>query len=254
MKLRVLGCSGGIGGGLRTTALLFDDDILIDGGTGVGDLTLEELRRIDHVFITHSHLDHVACIPFLLDSVGALRERPITLYASNETIATLRAHLFNWKLWPDFSVIPNACAPIMRFQPIALGEVVRLGARTLRSLPACHVVPAVGYHVDSGTGSLVFTGDTGPCEARWEAINRIGNLRYLIVETAFSNAEGALAAASKHLTPDLLVQELAHLHARPEIYITHLKPVDGRSTMQEVSRVAAAWMPRMLEHGQVLEF
>ncbi len=254
MKLRVLGCSGSIGGGLRTTAFLLDDDILIDGGTGVGDLTLEELRRIDHVFVTHSHLDHVACIPFLLDTVGALRERPVTLHASDETIATLRAHLFNWKLWPDFSVIPNASAPYMRFQPMALGEAVRLGSRIVRSLPVCHVVPAVGYHVDSGAGSLVFTGDTGPCEALWEAVNRIGNLRHLIVETAFSNAEGALAAASKHLTPDLLAQELSRLRVRPEIFITHLKPVDGASTMQEVGRVAAAWAPRMLEHGQVLEF
>jgi len=254
MKLRVLGCSGSIGGGLRTTAFLLDHDILIDGGTGVGDLTLEELRRIDHVFVTHSHLDHVACIPFLLDTVGALRERPLTLHASAETVDVLRAHLFNWKLWPDFSVIPAADAPYMRYRVMAPGEAVQIGGRTIRSLPANHVVPAVGYHIDSGRGSLVFTGDTGPCPPLWEAVNRIANLRYLIVETAFSNAEGALAGASKHLTPDLLAAELRSLAGRPEIFITHLKPVDGASTMQEVDRVAAAWAPRKLEHGQVLEF
>ena len=44
MKLRVLGCSGGIGGRhLRTTSLLVDNDILIDAGTGVGDVSLAEL-------------------------------------------------------------------------------------------------------------------------------------------------------------------------------------------------------------------
>ena len=48
MKLRVLGCSGGIGGReQRTTSLLVDHDILIDCGTGVGDLPLDELARID---------------------------------------------------------------------------------------------------------------------------------------------------------------------------------------------------------------
>jgi len=254
MKLRVLGCSGSIGGGLRTTAFLLDDDILIDGGTGVGDLTLDELRRIDHVFVTHSHLDHVACIPFLLDTVGALRDRPVTLHASTETIATLRAHLFNWKLWPDFAAIPTEQTPYLRYQPMTLGESVRLGSRTIRSLPANHVVPAVGYHLDSGSASLVFTGDTAPCDALWAAVNRIENLRYLIIETAFSNSEGALAGASKHLTPDLLAGELAKLERPAEIFISHLKPVDGASTMEEVRAVAAAWAPRMLEHAQVLEF
>lgn len=254
MKLRVLGCSGGIGGGLRTTAFLLDDDILIDGGTGVGDLTLEELRRIDHVFVTHSHLDHVACIPFLLDTVGALRDRPVTLHASTDTIATLRAHLFNWKLWPDFAAIPSEQAPYLRYHSMALGAPVRLGSRTIRSLPANHVVPAVGYHLDSGRASLVFTGDTAPCDALWAAVNRIDNLRYLIIETAFSNSEGALAAASKHLTPDLLAGELAKLQRQAEIFISHLKPVDGASTMEEVCAVAATWAPRMLEHAQVLEF
>ena len=67
MKLRILGCSGGIGGSLRTTSMLLDHDVLIDAGTGVGDLSLEEMSAIDHVFLTHSHLDHIVFIPFMLD-------------------------------------------------------------------------------------------------------------------------------------------------------------------------------------------
>ncbi|MBI1991107.1 MAG: 3',5'-cyclic-nucleotide phosphodiesterase, partial [Betaproteobacteria bacterium] len=43
MRLRILGCSGGIGRGLRTTSMLLDHDILIDAGTGVGDLSIDEL-------------------------------------------------------------------------------------------------------------------------------------------------------------------------------------------------------------------
>jgi phosphoribosyl 1,2-cyclic phosphodiesterase len=70
MKLKVLGCSGGIGGKLRTTSMLIDDDVLIDAGTGVGDLSIPELAAIDHVFVTHSHMDHIGSIPFLVDTVG----------------------------------------------------------------------------------------------------------------------------------------------------------------------------------------
>ena len=99
MKLRILGCSGGIGGDLRTTSMLLDHDVLIDAGTGVGDLSVAELTAIDHIFVTHSHMDHVASIPFLADTVGWMREKPITVYATRETLAILREHLFNWKLW-----------------------------------------------------------------------------------------------------------------------------------------------------------
>src|SRR4051794_30737819 len=93
MKIRVLGCSGGIGGKLRTTALLVDEDILLDAGTGVGDLSLESLAKVDHIFVTHSHLDHVACIPFLVDTVCWMRKQPIVVYGIRETLDILRAHL-----------------------------------------------------------------------------------------------------------------------------------------------------------------
>src|SRR5262245_7851069 len=96
MRLRVLGCSGSIGGRQnRTTSFLVDQDVLIDAGTGVGDLSLAELTMIDHIFITHSHLDHVDSIAFFLDSAGALRPQPVTVYATAPTIAILKKHLFN---------------------------------------------------------------------------------------------------------------------------------------------------------------
>jgi len=123
MKLKVLGCSGGIGGAQpRTTSFLLDDDILIDCGTGVGDLTLDELARIDHVFLTHAHLDHIAALPLMIDSVGELRQAPVQVHATPETIRILHSHIFNWLVWPDFSAIPDHHQPFMRFQPIHVGE------------------------------------------------------------------------------------------------------------------------------------
>ncbi len=253
-QLRVLGCSGGIGGSLRTTAFLLDHDILIDAGTGVGDLTLTELKQIDHIFITHAHLDHVACIPFLVDTVGAMREEPITVHATDETLAILRTHLFNWKLWPDFAEIPSAAAPYLRFEALHMGQRVTLRGRHIRPLPADHVVPAVGYHIDNGAASLVFSGDTTTCDALWDEVNRIENLRYLLIETAFSNAERDLAVVSKHLTPDMLARELAKLTRPARIFISHLKPGEGALTMEEIEAVAGAYGPRMLTNGQVLKF
>lgn len=253
MKLRILGCSGGIGRGLRTTSMLLDRDILIDAGTGVGDLSIDELCRIDHVFVTHSHLDHVTSIPMLVDTVGWMRSKPITVHAIEPTLEILRQHLFNWKLWPDFTQIPRAAEPYLRYRAVALGKTTELNGRKLTPLPANHVVPAVGYRIDSGRASLVFTGDTTTNDALWLEVNQIDNLRYLIIETAFCNEEKDLAIASKHLCPSLLAEELAKLRLEAEVYITHLKPGEIEVTMQEIQECAGAWKPRMLENDQVFD-
>jgi ribonuclease BN (tRNA processing enzyme) len=250
MKLRVLGCSGGIGGNLRTTSLLLDRDVLIDAGTGVGELSLTELTTIEHIFVTHSHLDHIACIPLLLDSVGFTRDRPLTIYATDETLEILKQHIFNWKIWPDFSVIPNAQHPVMRYQPIKLGETTILNGRKITAIPANHTVPAVGFHLDSGSASLVFSGDTTTNDALWEVVNQIENLRYLIIETAFPDIEKDLAILSKHLCPSLLGKELAKLKREAEIFITHLKPGDVESTMREIENFAGKSRIEMLLNNQ----
>lgn len=255
MRLRVLGCSGGIGGRhLRTTSFLVDNDILLDAGSGVGDLSLAELTRIDHVFVTHSHLDHVTSIPFLVDTVGGMRAKPITVHATAPTIEILRNHLFNWSIWPDFTEIPSAEAPFMRYEEVELGRTVSVDGRAFTPIPAVHTVPAIGYHLDSGEGSLVFTGDTGPNDELWKVVNRISNLKVLIIETAFSNKERQLAEVSKHLCPSMLADELAKLERRPEVWITHLKPGEIELTMEEVEAVAGNIRPRMLQNGQQFEF
>jgi len=255
VRLRVLGCSGGIGGRhLRTTSFLLDSDVLIDAGTGVGDLSLAELSLIDYIFLTHSHLDHVASIPFLVDTVGGMRTKPLTVYAQRATIEIMRNHLFNWAIWPDFSEIPSPEAPFLRYAEIEVGKTVSLSGRDITPIPARHTVPSVGYHLDSGNASLVFTGDTGPNDALWRVVNRIRNLKFLIIETAFSNKERHLAEISRHLCPQTLAEELAKLERNAEIFITHMKPGEIEPTMQEIEECAGAFRPRMLQNNLVLEF
>ena len=255
MRLRVLGCSGSIGGQQnRTTSFLLDDDILIDAGTGVGDLSLAELTLIDHIFVTHSHLDHVNSIAFFLDSVGALRPKPVTVYAMGLTIEILKKNLFNWDIWPDFTQIPTPEQPWLRYEEIEVGKVIALDGRKITVLPAIHTVPAVGYQLDSGKASLVFTGDTGPNDALWSVVNRIGNLKLLIIETAFSDKDRRIAELSKHLCPSMLGEELAKLERPAEVYITHLKPAEIELTMQEIDELSGKLRPRLLQNNHVFEF
>jgi ribonuclease BN (tRNA processing enzyme) len=254
MKLRVLGCSGGIGGNLHTTSFLLDHDILIDAGTGVGELSMDALTSVDHIFITHSHLDHICCLPLLLDSIAWARKFPLTVYATEETLDILKRHIFNWMIWPDFSRIPDVQHPIMRYQAISLGEEIDLQGRKITAVPANHTVPAVGYHLDSGQGSLVFSGDTHANDKLWEVVNQIKNLRYLIMETAFSNGEKEVATLSKHLCPGLLADELAKYNGDAEVFITHLKPEEGELIMFEIASCLSGRNIKMLVNNQEVMF
>ncbi len=258
MKVRVLGCSGGIGGHhLRTTAMLVDHDILIDAGTGVGELSLDELVLIDHVFITHSHLDHIAALPLLIDTVGDRREGPVIVHATEATLEILKSHIFNWAIWPDFSEIAIRADAVMQYRAIEVGQKTHLGGRTIAAVPAVHTVSAVGYHLDSGAGSLVFTGDTTSNDELWPLLNAIDNLRYLIIETAFSNEEAALATLSRHLCPTPLHAGLTKLERDAEVYITHLKSGQVERIMREINACEALggrFKPHMLQNNQVFEF
>ncbi|THF63720.1 3',5'-cyclic-nucleotide phosphodiesterase [Pseudothauera nasutitermitis] len=255
MKLKVLGCSGGIGGpASRTTSFLVDDDILVDCGTGAGDLALDALRAIDHVFLTHAHMDHIASIPLMVDSVGEARRFPLTVYGTPETIRILRSHIFNWLVWPDFTAIPNRHRPFLRFQTIKVGETVRLGERALTALPVHHTVPAVGYCLDSGAGQLVYTGDTTYSKALIEAINTCTRLRHLVVETAFPDEQHGLALVSRHLCPNLLGMMLDELTVSPQVHISHLKPGVGERIMAQVAAYPGRLRASALEQGQTLEF
>ncbi|MDO9216382.1 MAG: 3',5'-cyclic-nucleotide phosphodiesterase, partial [Lacisediminimonas sp.] len=167
MNVRVLGCSGAIARDCRTTSFLLDHDLLVDAGTGVGDLTLDEMAGIDHVLLTHSHLDHVAALPLMVDAVAARRSAPLQVHALQATIDALKAHIFNNVIWPDFSALPTCTAPFIQFHALALGQTLQLAGKQIEVLPAVHTVPAVGYAVTAGQGYWVFTGDTERNPALW---------------------------------------------------------------------------------------
>ena len=256
MKIRVLGCSGSIAAGSRTTSFLVDQDILIDAGTGVGDLTLDELARIEHICISHSHLDHVLSIGLLADSVLRLREAatrpPIRIHALPQTIAALRQHIFNGVIWPDFTRLPSPAHPVLAFEPFAIGDVLNLDGRRIEVLSAAHTVPAVGFAVLHDGGAWVYTGDTGPNPELWERLRGLP-VSHLIIETAFGDEEHALAQISRHLCPSMLGTELGKLEGSVDVRITHIKPGEVEAVMAEIGALGSRHRIFALTTGQVIE-
>lgn len=257
MQIRVLGCSGSIAAANRTTSFLLDDDVLIDAGTGVGDLSLDEMVQIDHILVTHSHLDHVLSIGLLADSVARRRvgRRAIRVHALPATLEALRTHIFNGVIWPDFTRLPSAEHPILEFVPFSIGESLVLGARRAEVLPAEHTVPAVGFAITGPAptrGAWVFTGDTGPNPALWRRLTGM-SIAHLVIETAFGDDEQQLARISSHLCPTTLAKELARLEGEVSVHITHIKPGEVNAVMGQIEALPIQHTCSALASGQVFE-
>ena len=254
MRIRTLGCSGGIGAGSRTSAMLVDNDVLIDAGTGIGDLALAELHAIRHVFLTHAHLDHIAGLPMLVDAnYEDDFEVPVTVYARTETLEAIRAHLFNDVIWPDFAKIPNPDNPILRFRVCNPGDRVTIGHRNFDAVDVSHSVPSLGYTVQNSGGAFAVSGDTKTNETLWPALNACDDLRALVIEVSFPDELEALANTAGHYTPKTMCADLDRLEHEPEIWLTGMKPGEEARILRQVIDAAPERNIRMLARGTVID-
>lgn len=216
---------------------MIDDKLLLDAGTIGSKLSVREQSAIKHILITHSHLDHIKGIPFLADNIIMTSgKQSVTLYGIRETLDSLRKNLLNDKIWPDFTKISASIEPVLKLRQITPGKTFRVGEYAIRAYRVNHTVPAVGYVVrdDKGT-TLLYTGDTGPTDEIWKTR---GMLNAIIIEVSFPNAMEALARKTGHMTPAMLVAELAKMKTLPRrIFITHPKPQYIKQIRKEIARL-----------------
>ncbi len=255
MKIKILGCSGGIGGSRRTTSMLLADNILIDCGTGVLDLEIAELAKIRHVFLTHTHLDHLLSLPLMLDTVQEEAElHPLQLYLTKESDQIIREHLFNWKLWPDFFNLGESEPSVLQSNLHKECDVIQMQECELQMLPAKHSVPAVGYLVRTiAGGSLAFSGDCCTNDDLWETLNQEPSLDHLIVECSYADDEQELSVKAKHYCSSSLAEDLKKLEHQPEVYLTHLKPGAEEKIVAEVQQLVPNRSIKALHNGQQFE-
>lgn len=254
MRITVLGCSGGIGNGSRTSALLIDDDVLLDAGTGIGELTLDRLKSIRHVFLTHCHLDHVAGLPMLIDGIFSNRtDVPVTVYGRSETLAAIQQHIFNWVIWPDFAKLPDEQAPILRYVECNPGQSIAVGHRVFHAVDVAHSVPAIGYMIRNSRGTFAVSGDTKTNRTLWPALNGCDDLQALVIEVSFPDELASLADRAGHYCPSTLSRDLAKLQQDPDIWLTGMKPGEEAVIMRQVSAALPDRRVRMLSRGTVID-
>ncbi len=250
MKVSIFGSAGSEALGLNPPAFLIDNFLLLDAGTI--SLTLDEISRcsITHILLTHAHFDHLKSIPFLLDNLNSMNPAcRIVIISGKPVISDIRKHIFNNRIWPDFTTIPDARNPIMRYEVISTRKPMVIGDYVIRATKVNHSVPAYGYLIEHTSGaSLLYTGDTGPTEAIWER-TRDHDVNALIIEVSFPNELSARALATGHLSPSLLEAEIRKMPRLPEkIYISHLKPPFRAQIEAELARIPGVCL-ELLEEG-----
>ena len=253
MRYQVLGCFGGEAPGHRLSSFLMDGTLLIDTGSVTAALEIASQARINHILLTHSHLDHSRGLAHLADNVFGLRKGPVGVYSIEPVLDGLKASLLNNVLWPDFTEIAGAHGPVLTFQSLPEDRATVLGPFTVTPVRVHHTVACVGYLLERDARAVLHIGDTGPTDQVWHVARQARDLKAIVVEASFPSRLQALAEASGHLTPQTLEGELAKLGREMPVFVYHLKPQFITEIQREI-RDRLGSRVRILEQGATYEF
>jgi ribonuclease BN (tRNA processing enzyme) len=249
VQVQILGCSGGIGAGLKTTCFCVDETILIDAGTGLELLSLDQMVRLRHLFITHAHLDHICCLPLMMPSIYDRMQHPLHIHANEVVIKALREQIFNWTVWPDFTQLPTPETSLLRFHVFQAGETKTVEGLNMTAIEVSHPTPTQGYLVESEQGAFAFSGDATNSPDFWQRLAVVDNLQHVMVDVSFPSDHQQIADLSGHFTPAALKQDLDGWpaeRAKPQLHISHLKPGFESSVMAECEKLFQDWSVRRL--------
>lgn len=254
MEWHVLGSFGGSSPTCRMTSFLINAELALDAGSITQALPLDAQRRIRQIVLTHSHLDHTASIPFLVENTFGAQREALEILVTPQVLHTVKMHLFNNDTWPDFTRIPNDMLPALRLIQVEPRTTFTASGLRLTSVPVRHTVPTHGYLVEDEGGAVLFTSDTGPTQEVWDLANRTPKLKAVIVEVSFPSRMQAVADVSLHLTPTTLAAELAKLKRDVAVHLYHLKPAYVDELRQELAATRFPHPVEELRQGDIYKF
>ncbi len=252
MKIRVLGCDGGVLPGFDQVSFFINDHLIIDAGAICSKLSLKEQHQIKEILITHGHLDHIKDLPFLAENLSLSGAGgSVSIFSTYAILTDIKKNLLNGIVWPDFSRIP-AEKPIYRLRSIR--QPFSIGKLKIEAIPVTHSHSALGFIISDRKGAVIFSGDTAPTDELWQHANRLKNLKAIFLETSFPSALADLAWQTKHLSVTTLIRELSKIkNNTAPIYLYHLKPVYFKMIRSEIKRSGISRL-RVLRGGRVFKW
>src|SRR5258708_18756767 len=225
MRLKVLGAYGASDAEHNLTGYLLDDWFAVDAGTLTSKLSLAQQGRIQAVYITHSHADHIRDLPHLILNRHSQNTGPLTIFAARDVMELLTENVFNGTGWPDFATIsaPHTGKPPVQYRALVPGKKVMFNDVSVTAVPVEHLIPASGVIIEMNGQSIAFTGDTGPTQEIWKRTNKASNIVAVITEASYPNDQQELADLTAHLTPQTFGEELKKISVDAPVYASHRK-------------------------------
>lgn len=225
MRLKVLGAYGASDAEHNLTGYLIDDWFAVDAGTLTSKLSFAQQARVQAVFITHPHADHIRDLPHLIHNRFSQSVPALTVFASRDVLDLLMRDVFNGVGWPDFGQIinPATSKPVVQYRALTAGKRITFNDIHITAVPVDHQIPAAGCILEMNGQAIAFTGDTGPTHDIWKRTNKTENVVAVVTEASFPNDQQALADDTAHLTPTTFGEELKKIVADAPVYASHRK-------------------------------
>ena len=227
--------------------------LLVDAGSAASTLTVEEQARLEGILITHSHLDHIGEIPFIADNIFGAKDCALPIISLKPVLDDLHKYMFNDVIWPDFTILSAGDFPILEFTSVDEGEEKNINGLRFTPYRVHHNVNSVGFVISDNSGSILYSGDTGPTNNIWEIGHGLDDLRAIITEVSFPNSLQDVADAASHFTPKSLIEELAKMPTDVPIYLFHEKTRFHEELQRDLEALNEPRL-KMLVQGQTYEF
>ena len=252
-KIEILGAYGAKSVDTGMTCIKINEDTVIDAGNILHSLG-NGAKKINNIILSHSHLDHIVDIPFLIDTYFSHRKKPITIYGLKETINHIKKHLFNWDIWPDFSKIYlDEKNPSIIFKVLELNKEYKINSTIIKPVKNNHMEGSCGFVIKKGNNSILFTSDTYICQDLIDEINNNKSIKGVIFDVSFPSDLEELAKNSKHLTPKLLLNELKKINKDIYIFINHIKPFFKDKIINELKKYLKNYNYYVLMDGSIID-
>ena len=256
-QIKILGAYGTKAKGYGTSAFYLNEKNMIDAGNLLSTLE-EQCGYIENIWLTHSHLDHICDIAYILDNYYSQREKSLVIHGLPETITALQEDFLNNRIWPDFSkiMLSDQKTPCIEYKVIEFGTVYTLeDGTTIEAYPTDHTVASCGYIYTKNKRAILITADTYSLETTFEIIERNKSIKAMVIECSFPSSMDKLALESKHLTPKILFESLDGLKREDiRLYINHIKPLYLEEIIKEIKQLGALWSPIILKDKEIIFF
>jgi ribonuclease BN (tRNA processing enzyme) len=244
MEVRILGSSVDAPRERQyASSYLINGVVSIDAGTLGFHGTPQNQARVRHIFLTHSHMDHIASLPVFLENAYDPEQPEVTIHALPQTLDALRRFVFNDVIWPDFVQMRMPGRPFLQLRELRPEQAQEVEGLRVLPVPVNHIVPTVGYIVSDGKSTVVFSGDTAATQRIWELSGEFPAPRSVFLECTFPDEMEQLALISAHLTPSQFGLERAKMPSIERLFAIHLKD-RYRQVMEQ--QLAALRLPELV--------